>query len=70
MNDEPRRFIMTSHGALHRPGCRQLKRLTKPTREITFGPNEQRREDASPAECCWQYGSVRPISLYEWQQKL
>lgn len=61
-----RRFMLTSHGALHSPNCYNLKRLKVPAKELWLGPNDPKPKDACLAACCWQYGSWEAV-LYGWR---
>lgn len=61
-----RKFMLTSHGALHKPGCPRLKRLKVPPEEVWYDPGYLMPSDTFPASCCWYYSSVTP-AIYGWE---
>ena len=72
MNDEPRTAYVTSSGAFHRPGCRNLQRLAKPPRKVELQPNSPGDPFGGwtcwPAACCEQHFQVRHVMAYEWRE--
>ena len=63
-------FVRTSHGALHRPSCRNLAKLVGETTDVVMEPEHLWgwRFGARMAACCSSYGRARQTVAYEWAE--